>query len=282
MLTARVWIASWVLCAMSATAIASAVAVADAETPVLRDGFEHRAPEILIQDAVDRSSAIRAAIAEYWAIHSELPASLAVLGYADPFPAGPALVTWQSGVLRLTFEGDLAGETLAFATWLQAGVLRWSCGRAPAPIDATLVSGSGSSMFTSVTDSLLPDACRIAPPPALLVLDVALGTSMARTPITESWASTGTLPSSLAQLGLPETLPIAQARVQFVDGVLVAVFAGDLDGQRIALAPWALGGAMQWICGHALPPPGATALGTGTASANTTLDPALLPDWCRA
>jgi hypothetical protein len=65
------------------------------------------------------------------------------------------------------------------------------------------------------------------------------------------------------------------------DGVLVATFTGDLESQRVGIAPWQQGNALIWVCGHATPPPDAEQLSNGTASDKTTLDAALLPAHCR-
>ena len=63
--------------------------------------------------------------------------------------------------------------------------------------------------------------------------------------------------------------------------MLVATFVGDLDGERLGMAPWDLEGTLYWVCGYAVPPAGATALASGTARAQTTLDVTLLPEGCR-
>lgn len=278
--TLKDWTARLALCAVATVSGVDASAGADVGDLMLRDGFETREPSALVLDAVTRTSVIRSAAAAHWAVHLQLPASLAVLGLPDPYPAGPASATLQSGVLLLNFEGDLAGERLAFAAWLQADTLRWGCGYAPPPLDATLVSGSNSAQNTSLPDAILPNACKSAPSASSQVLDVLIGMVVPRVAITEFWMANDVMPASLGAVGLSEPLPIAQARVQMVDGVLVATFAGDLAGQRIGVAPWASAGTMQWVCGHATPPAGATALASGTATAQTTVAPALLPEAC--
>ncbi len=281
MSTPKDWTTRLALCAAISASPIDASAGAEAGDLLLRAGFETREPGEMVQDAIDRTAFIRAVAAEHWATHAQWPASLAVLGLPDPYPAGPASATWPSGLLMLNFEGDLAGETLAFAAWQQASALRWGCGLAPPPIDATLLSGAASPPNTTLPDAVLPDTCRSAPSATSQVLDVAVGLVSARVAINEFWLSHGVLPASLGAAGFADPLPIAQARAQLVDGVLVATFVGDLSGQRIGFAPWALGGTMQWVCGHASPPPGATALASGTATAQTTVAPALLPEGCQ-
>lgn len=278
--TLKDWAARLALCAMASVSGVDASAGADVGDLLLRDGFETREASALVLDAMNRTSVIRSTAAEHWAMHLQLPASLGVLGLPDPYPAGPALATLQSGVLLLNFEGDLAGETLAFAAWQQADALRWGCGYAPSPLDATLLSGTSSPQNTTLPDAVLPDACRSAPSASSQVLDVLIGMASPRVAINEFWFSDGVLPASLGAAGFADPLPIAQARVQLVDGVLVATFAGELVGQRIGVAPWAQAGTMQWVCGHAAPPAGATALASGTATAQTTVAPALLPEEC--
>ncbi len=281
MSTPNDWTARLALCAAISVSPIYASAGAEAGDLLLRAGFETREPGEMVQDAIDRTAWIRVVAAEYWATQTQWPASLTVLGLPDPYAAGPASATWQSGLLMLNFEGDLAGETLAFAGWLQADRLRWGCGHAPPPIDAALLSGAASPPHTTLPDAILPDACRSAPSATTQVLDVILGMASPRLAITEFWLSNGVLPASLGAAGLTDPLPIAQARAQLVDGVLVATFVGDLSGQRIGFAPWALGGTVQWVCGHASPPLGATALASGTATAQTTVAPALLPEGCQ-
>lgn len=279
--TLKVWTAKLVFCASTTIACTDGRAAAGAEQPIHSDGFETREPQALVIDAVNRVSAIRIAAAEYWYVNLQLPASLAVLGFDDPFSAGPASATLESGVLMLNFDGDLAGESLAFAAWLQGGALRWVCGHAPTPVDATLQSSSTSAAQTSLSEALLPEACRSDPSLATQVLDVLLGMTAARTAITEFWMVGDVLPATLAETGLPDPLPVAQARLQLDTGVLVASFVGDLDGESLGVAPWELNGTMQWVCGYADAPSGAIALASSTASDHTTIDPTLLPEWCR-
>jgi hypothetical protein len=164
---------------------------------------------------------------------------------------------------------------------LQANQLRWVCGHAPPPVDAIRQSGTTSAAQTSLPEGFLPEACRSDPSSATQVLDALLGTSHVRLSITEFWATAGTLPASLAEAGLHDPLPVARARLHLHEGVLVAVFVGNLDGERLGLAPWERDGMLHWVCGHAEPPPGAVPLGSSTASAQTTLDIAMLPQACR-
>ena len=266
---------------ITGVALAVSPVIASDEPPVHRDGFEHREPLALVDDAVRYSGFVRMAASEYWYTHLQLAPSVGALGLDDPYPAGPAQATVQSGLLVLDFGASLAGESIAFAAWLQASELRWVCGRAPAPVDAVVLSGASSAARTSLPEHWLPDACRSDPPLALQVQDALVATSMARLAITEAWLSNGTLPTSLADLGLADPLPAARARLHLDAGVLVATFVEDVDGERLGLAPWELAGSLHWVCGHAQPPAGATALATGTATAQTTLDGALLPVVCR-
>lgn len=279
MLVATIRTAGWLLAA--SVAFAASPARAGSESPVHRDGFEDRAPLALAIDAVRDSGIVRMAAGEYWAMHLQLAPSLGVLGLDDPYPAGPAQATLQSGLLVLDFGETLAGESLAFAPWLQAGALRWVCGRAPAPVDATVLSDSSSATRTSLPDAWLPDSCRSDPPLALQVEDALVAMAGARLAITEVWIGDGTLPASLAEVGMQDPLPAARARLQLDAGVLVATFVDALEGERLGLAPWVLDGSLHWVCGHAEPPAGATALAAGTATAQTTLDDALLPIGCR-
>lgn len=248
---------------------------------VHRDGFEPLEPQALVLEAVNRSSGIRSSAVEYWYSTLQLPASLGVLAFEDPYPAGPALATLRSGNLLLNFDGDLAGKSLAFALWLQADALRWVCGYAPPPLDAALLSGSGSSANTNLRDAVLPDACRQSPSPMTLIDEAWLATETARLAVAEYWASVGP-PASLADVGLDDPLPVARARLALDDGLLVATFVDPLAGETLAIAPWLQAGALCWVCGHAPPPVDATLL-SGTASpARTSLPEAWLPEACRS
>lgn len=275
------WTPRMALCAIAAVTCADSLAVAGVGSLLHRDGFETPEPQELVLDAVNRSSGIRVAAAEYWNANLQLPPSLDELGFDDPYLAGTALATLQSGVLTLSFEGVLAGESLAFAAWLQAGSLRWVCAYALTPVDANLQSGSTSAAQTTLPEALLPEACRSDPSLESQIQDVLRGMASARAVITESWMGGGTLPVTLADAGMQDPLPVAQARLQIVDGVLVANFVGDLDGKRLGVAPWEVNDTMVWVCGHAEAPPGATALASSTASKQTTIDLTLLPAWCR-
>ena len=209
------------------------------------------------------------------------PATLSEVGLDDLLPVGQARLELDDGLLVATFVDSLAGETLAIAPWLQAGALRWVCGHAPAPVEATLQSGSTSAGQTSLSEAWLPEACRSNPSLATQVQDALHGMAPARLAISEFWASGGALPATLAEAGLHDPPPVARAWLQFDGGVLVATFVGELDGERLGVAPWERDGTLHWVCGHAEAPPGATALASSTASAQTTLDVTLLPEGCR-
>lgn len=266
---------------MATVTCADVLAAVGVEEVMHRDGFEAREPQALVLDAVNRISGIRLAVAEYWGANLQLPASLDVLGLVDPYPAGPALATLESGVLMLNFEGDLAGESLAFAAWVQADELRWVCGNASAPLESTLLSGSSSSAHTTLSDAVLPDACRSAPSPATLVDEAWLATSKARTVVAEHWMSNAP-PADLAEVGLDDPLPVAQARLQLVDGLLVATFVNPLAGETLAIAPWLQAGVLRWVCGHAPAPIDATLQSGATSAAQTSLPEASLPETCRS
>ncbi len=210
-----------------------------------------------------------------------MPADLAEVGLADPLPVARAWLHLDNGALIATFVDPIASQTLAVAPWLQAGVFRWVCGHAPIPVDAVLQSSATSAAQTSVPEAWLPEACRSNPSTQRLISDVMYGMSAARTGIYETYMLQGVVPATLAELGLPDPQPIAQARLQIVGGVLVATFAGALEGKSFALAPWALNGDMVWVCGHRTPPAGATPIASSSASEHTTLDTTLLPEGCR-
>lgn len=237
-------------------------------------------PATLIEAAWLATANARAAVSEYWTAVGP-PATLAEAGLEDPLPVARAQLELEDGLLVATFVAPLAGETFAIAPWLQAGSIRWVCGHAPPPVDATLQAAATSAARTSLAESLLPHACRSNPSPASQVEDVVNGMAGARLAFVEYWVSNNTRPATLAATGLTDPWPTGQARVQLDDGVLVASFVGLLQDERLGIAPWQLGESIAWVCGHAAPPAGAAALSTGSASAQTTLAAALLPAQCR-
>lgn len=246
---------------------------------VHRDGFEPIGADTVVRNAVDQSQGIRVAIGEHWYSTQQLPASLTALGFNDPSPAGTALATLPSGVLILDFSGELAGESLGFAAWNQAGQFRWTCGNAPPPLDATLLSSAIANIFTTFDDSVLPDHCRTDPLPATLVHEAWLASASARNAVTEHWYSDG-MPDTLAEIGLLDPTPIARARLHLDDGLLVATFVAPLEGETLAVAPWLQGGMLRWVCGHAPAPLDATPLSGDTSASRTSLDASLLPQDC--
>lgn len=266
--------------AAAVVACNAASAAPDVEGRVHRDGFEPIDPAALVLDAVDRSEAIRIAATEHWYSTAQFPVELPVLGFANPFPAGPARATLQAGVLLLEFDGALAGEQLAFSAWLQADAMHWVCGRAPPPLDATLMSAAPSTTHTTLPDALLPDACRSTPSPATLAKDAWDASANARISVAEHWLSVAP-PATLAEVGLADPLPIARARLALDDGLLVATFADPLDGETLAIEPWLQAGSLRWVCGHAPPPVDATLQSGDTAAARTTLTHDVLPQACR-
>lgn len=263
---------------LSAATSASLTTLPDA---VLPDACRSApSPDTLIREAWLASEFARSAVASHW-MSDEPPTSLAEVGLDDPLPIARARLQLDDGLLVATFVEPLGGETLAIAPWLQAGSLRWVCGHAPAPVDATLQSGDSSAARTSLPEAQLPAACRSNPPLAMQVQDVVYGAAPARVAVAEFWANGSMMPTTLAQMGVADPLPAGQARFALDDGVLVATFVGALDGQRLGLAPYALDNTVVWACGFGEPPTGAVALATSTASAQTTLAPSLLPAWCR-
>lgn len=268
-------------CALAAALFMPVLAAQDIDLTMHRDGFEALDAPALVRDAVERSHVLRLGIGEYWYSTLALPPSLAAIGADDPYPAGPALASLESGALVLDFGGDLTGETLGFAAWEQAGALRWACGNAPTPIDATLLSGTNASALTSLPDAVLPDVCRSDVPPAVQIHEAINASANPRLAVVEHYVMHGALPMTLAETGLADPYPAGRVRMQLVDGVLVIGFVGgELDAERLAFAPWLQADVVRWVCGQATPPPDATPLATGTASAQTTLDPALLPANC--
>jgi len=265
--------------AIAGCSIASAAAFDD--EPLYRDGFEYHDPQSLVLDAFNRSSTIRIVAREIWGQNGQLPASLTQMGYVDPSRVGSAWATLQSGVLKLDFTDELAGESLAFAAWLQAGVFHWSCGHAMPPLESTLVSGSGSSAQTTLSDAMLPDPCRSVPSAAALVDDAWNATNRARSRVAEYWNTSGQ-PADLAEVGLVDPLPVARAHLQLDDGVLVATFVDQIAGETLAIAPWSQAGVLRWVCAHAPIPVDATLLSTATSVAQTSLPEAVLPEACRS
>jgi hypothetical protein len=225
--TKNAWAVQLALCAVASVIFVDGTAAAGDEMLVYRNGFEPPEPQAAVLDAVIRSSVIRLFATEHWYSHLELPDSLGTLGLDDPYPSGSALATLESGVLILDFNGDLAGESLAFAPWLQADMLHWVCGNALPPLDATLLSDSNSSAHTSLLDAVLPDSCRSDPSPKTLALEAWLATSAARLAVAEHWTSMGSPPATLADAGLDDPLPVARARLTLDDGLLVATFVED-------------------------------------------------------
>ncbi len=287
--TLKVWTATVAFCILATTGCVHGQSAAGVEEPayrdeepMYRDGFETPDPQALVLDAVNRVSGIRIAAAESWELHRQLPASLAPLGVADPYPAGSAWATLESGVLMLRFEGELAGETLAFAAWDQADEPRWTCGNAPPPLDATLVSSSNAPGHTSLPDTLLPDACRSAPSATVLVDEAWIATAQARTTVEHYWSTVGGPPADLAEVGLDDPLPVARAWLQLDDGVLVATFVDPLAGETLAMSMWSQAGPRGWVCGHAPVPVDATLQSGSTSVAQTSLPEALLPERCRS
>lgn len=270
-----------VTCVTATVTCADGLAAPGVEAFVHRDGFEARDLPALVADAVDRTGAIRVSATEYWYSTLQLPSALTVLGFDDPYPAGPASATLQSGLLVLDFDGDLAGESLGFAAWLQADALRWVCGNAPPPLDSTLLSAAPASTHTSLPDAVLPDACRSEPSPPTLVQEAWSATAGPRTAVTEYWMSVAP-PATLAEVGLDDPLPVARARLQLDDGLLVATFVDPLGGETLAFAPWLQAGSLRWVCGHAPPPVDATLQSGATSAARTSLPEAVLPPACRS
>lgn len=267
---------------LDATLLSGSTSSAHTTLPdsLLPDGCSTPSPTTLVEETWLASSPARGAVSAHWMTVGP-PASLAEVGLDDPLPVGQARLQLDDGLLVATFVDPLVDETLAIALWEQAGALRWVCGYAPAPVDATLLSGATSATRTSLPEAWLPEPCRSNPSLATQVADALLGMAVARLAISEFWLSELALPATLAEAGLQDPLPVAQARLQLEDGVLVAHFAGDLEGELLGMAPWEGDDTVLWVCGHAEAPPGATPLASGSASAHTTLDDALLPVGCR-
>jgi Pilin (bacterial filament) len=246
------------------------------------DGFEPRSAAFLVEQAVHGGEGLFNPILEYRYSHGQMPASLTDLGLTEPHRVGTAHASLVNGVLLLSFADGLSGQTLGISLWNQAGAMRFVCGFAPIPLDASLESGATSISQTSLAESLLPESCRSDPSAAFQALEVLRGMSEPRIGITEYFQSEGNIPASLTAAGYPnDPWPIRQARVRLEHGLLIASFSGVLEGQTVALAPWQQSGSVSWFCGHGVAPQGATPLATQSASANTSIDPGAMPLECR-
>lgn len=247
-----------------------------------RSGFEPLASAEAIALAHERSAPLRLAIVESWATTGVVPATLAQLGFANPQPVGTASAAWGDVVLHLHLDAPLDGETLAYAAWRQADYWRWSCGHAPPPLEAALLSNADATSRTTLPDAVLPDACRSAPTNATLVHEAWVASAPVLLGVLEHAISNGSFPGTLADAGLADPSPAGRARLRLMDGVLVATFDAPLAGETLAFAPWTLVEEPIWVCGHAAPPPGAVPQAAATATANTSFDDADLPAPCRA
>lgn len=254
---------------------------AAAADEIHRSGFEPLTTVEAVAMADDRSAALRLAIVEWYASTGVVP-SLAQLGFADPQPVGPASATWGEAMLRLQFAVPLDGEQLAYAVWDQAGQWRWTCGHAPAPLDATLLSAEASSWQTTLADAVLPDACRSVPSAATTVREAWWASAPVLLGVLEYGISNGAYPDALADAGWPDPTPVARARLRLASGLLVATFDSPLAGETLAFAPWTQAGQPVWVCGHAPPPLDGVPASAATATAATSLDESDLPEPCQA
>ncbi|HRQ64368.1 MAG TPA: choice-of-anchor D domain-containing protein [Xanthomonadaceae bacterium] len=126
---------------------------------VFADGFESPTPLERVIEALQAVAVVRLWFAEYWLSLGVIPETMAELGFDDPYPAGSAWATLEDGLIVLTFEGALEGQTLALAPWELLDQLGWSCGYAEPPKDAVLLSGTTSAARTTVDPVHLPEPC---------------------------------------------------------------------------------------------------------------------------
>jgi hypothetical protein len=126
---------------------------------VFADGFESPTPLERVIEALNAVAFIRLWFSEHWYSFGAVPENMGDLGLDDPYPVGSAWATIDDGLIVITFDGNLDGQTLALAPWELFEQLNWSCGYAEPPKGAVLLSGTSSAARTTIDPLHLPESC---------------------------------------------------------------------------------------------------------------------------
>lgn len=116
---------------------------------------------------------------------------------------------------------------------------------------------------------------------------------LVQVPVNDFYAVHGRLPLDNAAAGLPEPASVADnfefhyvSSVEIINGKITVTYDGKkagyiLQGKTIDIVPWLnKNGSLEWVCGNAKPPAGATKI-PNVPENNSTMETHFMPDQCR-
>ena len=249
-----------------------------------------------VVEVLNLTSSVKTIVTEFYANTGQFPTNNAAAGLPEPEQLSGHYVTSitvKNGALHIVFGNtiatELAGKRVSLRPAIVSanpGLISWLCGYLP-PAEGMTAVGKNR---TSVPASYLPASCG-GPviDERLYVVRSQIGEALsladsARSAVAEFYMSTGLFPTDNDAAGLPQPEQLSSRYVTSItvtDGAVLIALGSQADrritGKLLSIRPAAINpSVVDWLCGYAPPPEGATVQGNNL----TSVAAIYLPEHC--